>query len=307
MRTSALFVTACAFCSTLFLAGATAAAEPATNVQLAATMSATEAVPRPSAAGRAGRGRFSATARASGGGAVLSWRLTFSRLSGAATAAHIHLAPRGRAGPVAVPLCGPCRSGARGRTEVSASVRKALASGRVYVNVHTVANPAGEVRGQIGTVARAKTKLDARQELPEPGGRVGRARGVFEATVTRFGRQAVVSWRLRFSRLTGRGVAAHLHFGARGRTGAVAVALCGPCRSNARGQVTVRGAVLTALESGRLYVNVHTPRNPAGEIRGQLPSLRLTLTGGSDGGRGGGGGGGGGDDPPPYPPGNPYP
>jgi hypothetical protein len=39
----------------------------------------------------------------------------------------------------------------------------------------------------------------------------------------------------------------------------------------------VSGAALLALEAGRAYVNVHTPRNPAGEIRGQIPAIALTL------------------------------
>jgi hypothetical protein len=34
--------------------------------------------------------------------------------------------------------------------------------------------------------------------------------------------------------------------------------------------------VLNALESGASYVNVHTKKNPAGEIRGQLPAVPLT-------------------------------
>jgi hypothetical protein len=40
----------------------------------------------------------------------------------------------------------------------------------------------------------------------------------------------------------------------------------------------VSAAVLAALESGRAYVNVHTPRNPGGEIRGQIPAMALTIT-----------------------------
>jgi hypothetical protein len=38
-------------------------------------------------------------------------------------------------------------------------------------------------------------------------------------------------------------------------------------------------AVIAALETGRTYVNVHTQRNPGGEVRGQLPALALRLTG----------------------------
>jgi len=35
--------------------------------------------------------------------------------------------------------------------------------------------------------------------------------------------------------------------------------------------------VLTALEAGRAYVNVHTAKNPAGEIRGQIRAVPLTI------------------------------
>ena len=51
--------------------------------------------------------------------------------------------------PVAVPLCGPCVSGAHGKVTVSAKVRAALLAGGAYVNVHTARNAAGEVRGQV--------------------------------------------------------------------------------------------------------------------------------------------------------------
>ena len=58
-------------------------------------------------------------------------------------------------------------------------------------------------------------------------------------------------------------------------TSLVIVPLCAPCRSGARGRATVDGSVLDALESGRSYVNVHTKKNPAGEIRGQIAAVPL--------------------------------
>ena len=105
-----------------------------------------------------------------------------------------------------------------------------------------------------------------------------RARGTFTATVKKEGDQGVVTWRLTFSRLTGRGIAAHIHRGAPGRAGPVIVPLCAPCRTGARGRVTVSAAVLNALETGRAYVNVHTRKNQAGEIRGQLRAVPLTIS-----------------------------
>jgi hypothetical protein len=113
-------------------------------VKLTARLDAAQATPAPRAAARAG-GLYTATLS----GRTLTWRLTFSRLSGKPIAAHIHLGRLRVAGPVAVPLCGPCASGAHGRVSVTAKVRTALLGGAAYVNVHTARNPAGEIRGQV--------------------------------------------------------------------------------------------------------------------------------------------------------------
>ena len=113
-------------------------------VKLSARLNAVQETPAPKAAAR-GAGVFAATLN----GRTLTWRLTFARLSGRATAAHIHLGRQGAAGPVAVPLCGPCLSGAHRTVTVTPKVRSALLAGTAYVNVHTAKNPAGEIRGQI--------------------------------------------------------------------------------------------------------------------------------------------------------------
>lgn len=87
---------------------------------------------------------------------ILTWILRFGSLTGPATAAHIHLGARGKAGPVLVPLCGPCKSPSAGSTKLSVSQGKKLlaaaggkADGDAYVNLHTKKNPAGEIRGQL--------------------------------------------------------------------------------------------------------------------------------------------------------------
>ena len=146
------------------------------------------------------------------------------------------------------------------------------------MNVHTPTNGPGEIRGQLATTASITTSLNARQERPRPTGNVRRATGTFTATVTKSGKTGSIAWRLRFSRLTGRALAAHIHIGQRGRAGPVAVPLCGPCRNGARGTANVPAAALRALENGRAYVNVHTKKNPAGEIGGQIRAVALTIT-----------------------------
>jgi CHRD domain len=79
-----------------------------------------------------------------------------------------------------------------------------------------------------------------------------------------------LTYRLRFSGLTGRSVAVHIHTGKRGVAGPVAVTLCAKNCVPRTGTLTVRKAVVVALRAGTAYVNVHTSKNPAGEIRGQI-------------------------------------
>jgi hypothetical protein len=130
------------------LSGAGQAVGGATTLSLNAKLNASQEVPKPRAAATA-RGAFAAGLIRNGAGGTLSWRLTFQGLSGRASAAHIHLGKRGKAGAVAVSLCGPCRSGVRGTAKLNARTVTGLLAGGAYVNVHTAKNPAGEIRGQV--------------------------------------------------------------------------------------------------------------------------------------------------------------
>jgi hypothetical protein len=118
-------------------------------------LNAKQEVPAPKRATRA-VGSFTATLTVvKATSTKLAWRLTFARLSGPATAAHIHLGAPGKAGKVVVPLCGPCASGAHGTytKALPGTVQTALLAGKAYVNVHTKLNPAGEIRGQVKATA----------------------------------------------------------------------------------------------------------------------------------------------------------
>ena len=84
--------------------------------------------------------------------------------------------------------------------------------------MHTAANGPGEIRGQVAVTASVTTALNARQEVPKPEGSANRARGTFTATVTKASAtRGSMRWRLTFSKLTGRAVAAHVHIGASGK------------------------------------------------------------------------------------------
>jgi uncharacterized cupredoxin-like copper-binding protein len=114
-------------------------------LKLDASLNARKEVPRPKGALAKATGHFTATLD----GRTLKWRLTFSHLSGPAISAHIHLAKAGKAGPVMVPLCGPCSSHKSGTAKLTQAQVTASKNGRTYVNVHTKKNPSGEIRGQI--------------------------------------------------------------------------------------------------------------------------------------------------------------
>jgi CHRD domain len=277
MKRFHLLAGALALAFALAAVGGAAARSQANTIRIAAEMKAANETPTPKGDVGAAQGTFTATLTKTSSGASMSWRLEFSNLSGNAIAAHVHVAARGVAGPVRVPLCAPCTSGVTGTANIDAAVLDAIQNDRAYVNVHTPTNPAGEIRDQVSIVASVKTSLRAAQERPKPKGNVRRARGTFTATITRTGTSAIVAWRLTFSKLTGKAVAAHIHSGVRGKAGPVIVPLCAPCRNGASGRATVDASVLGALEAGRAYVNIHTRKNQAGEIRGQIAAVELTI------------------------------
>ncbi len=141
-RTLALVLVVCAGVGAYAaLAGATSAR----NDRFRASLNRGAEVPKPNGVSVLASGTFTATLS----GSKLSWKLTFKRLTGSATAAHIHLGKKGKAGPVIVPLCGPCKSGVTGTAVVSKSIVNELKAGDTYVNVHTVKNAPGEIRGQV--------------------------------------------------------------------------------------------------------------------------------------------------------------
>ena len=66
------------------------------------------------------------------------------------TAAHIHVGAAGKNGPVAVPFTkeGDTYKAPAG-AKLNADQLKAFKGGELYVNVHSAANPNGEIRGQL--------------------------------------------------------------------------------------------------------------------------------------------------------------
>lgn len=80
----------------------------------------------------------------------LTYTMTFDKLSGPATAAHFHgPAAAGANAGVAVPLQAPIVSPVHGTATLTDAQIAELKAGMWYLNVHTAANPGGEIRGQV--------------------------------------------------------------------------------------------------------------------------------------------------------------
>jgi CHRD domain len=80
----------------------------------------------------------------------LSWTLTYSGLTGPATAAHFHgPAEPGKNAGVAVAIPNATSSPAEGSATLTDAQAADLEAGKYYVNVHTAAHPSGEIRGQV--------------------------------------------------------------------------------------------------------------------------------------------------------------
>ncbi len=81
---------------------------------------------------------------------VLTYTATYSGLTGPATMAHFHgAAPVGKNAGVMVPITGDLASPIKGTATLTDEQAKALTSGDMYFNIHTAANKAGEMRGQV--------------------------------------------------------------------------------------------------------------------------------------------------------------
>jgi hypothetical protein len=166
-RRSTVLILLALVSSAMLLPGTVATAEPAAPPVFQTSLSPGEEVADPPVESVA---RGNAVLRLSKDGTELHYRVTLSRIENV-TMAHLHLAPAGANGPVVVWLYpsqpppqliegrvnGVLAAGTITASDLVGLLAGAtledlvaeIAAGNVYVNVHTSAYPAGEVRGQL--------------------------------------------------------------------------------------------------------------------------------------------------------------
>lgn len=202
----------------------------------------------------------------------------FVRSSGVAgTQAHVHSGAPGANGPVEIPLAEtPPGSGiwaVPADTVLSEAQVALFNAGNLYFNIHSAANPGGEIRGQIltSTLTTKNAVLNGTQETPPI---ATTANGTGVAVVNSVTREVFAD--VKTAGLVNSS-AAHIHEGA--------VGVAGPVRVNLErvslappndvwivreGERVLTPALVTAFNAGTLYFNVHTTAFPAGELRGQI-------------------------------------
>lgn len=213
---------------------------------------------------------------------------TYSGLTGNATAAHIHgPASRSKTGDVVLPLVVGSGKLSLAPTRLTNEQITALKSGQYYINVHTAANPSGELRGQISNVAGDKIStysvaMSSANAVPPV---IVASGGQGSAVVTLNETQKTVSVLGSYRGLSSAPEAAHIHGPApKGQTAGVIATLTiteDPVTTaitivgSTSGKLSLNPTVLTnaqmnAMKAGLHYINLHTNLNQSGEIRGQI-------------------------------------
>ncbi|MDB6036738.1 MAG: hypothetical protein JWM99_579 [Verrucomicrobiales bacterium] len=226
-------------------------------------MSGPGEAPKPTTSTATGYGLFSLE------GSTLNYSITYKGLSGPPTGAHIHgPAPSTNSAPVLQPLnpLGTETSGVlSGSMTLTAPQLQALLNDQVYANIHTTANPGGEIRGQLIPI-NLKANLNGTNETP---GVSTSATGV--GTFNVVGNQFY--YNLTYTGLSANAVAAHIHGPALpGVPANVLQPLPGVSGTAGvlSGSLTLGQPELGYLVDGLVYVNIHTTANQNGEIRGQI-------------------------------------
>ncbi len=206
---------------------------------------------------------------------TLTYKVLFTGLASAATAAHFHNANIISNGPVVktLTISGNTISGIWTKNDaepLNNTMLSELLKGNLYLVIHTTNNPNGELRGQVYRLARE--------------GYIAELNGTQASTTSTALGTAIASYdrdrtnlhtMVSFDNLQGTVSSGHIHAGVKGQAGGVLIDL-DPFTNNGSYKYS-KGADgfndMTSIAMRRndsTYVNIHTSTFANGEIRGQL-------------------------------------
>lgn len=192
-------------------------------------------------------------------------------------AGHIHSGAKGVDGAVAVALDPAKFNHGTGCVSVTAAVATDLVTNPslYYFNLHSKQYSGGVVRGQLAvksTIVLLTTHATGAQVLPSDNGNLGGSpTGFADATFKVDTKSNRICYTVTTSQLTDV-VAGHIHSGAKGVDGGVAVALDPVKFNHGTACIAVTAAVATdiATNPDMYYFNLHSKKYSGGVVRGQL-------------------------------------
>jgi hypothetical protein len=212
----------------------------------------------------------------------LIYRITVAGLTSTLIAAHFHLGGPGVGGPVVFPISfNDNDSTASGVWYFPDSLVRPLALDSIYANVHTSNYPSGEIRGQLtlqptGNVFMTATLNGSNSVPPTVTQGTGTMWGILYLNSNGYSSQPLpprtLEYRITYANLDSTFTAAHFHLGAEGTNGGVVEPINTFSGNTAQGYWTVPDSLLADLLEGKIYINIHSAKYPAGEIRGQVKS-----------------------------------
>ncbi len=252
--------------------------QPTSEVFLKASINGSNSVPAAVSNGKGTAWAILTPAASSSGGyypptgptaPYLTFRVTYADLDSTFTAAHFHHGAAGTNGPVVEPIT----SGFSGNTgqgtwaSIPDSLVDAMMSGDIYINIHSKAYPAGEIRGQLERADGVpfSISLSSDQSVPSISTTgTGTGWAVLDTTGEN------LKYDITVASLSSKLIAVHFHDGAAGVNGPVVEPLNFTSTGVSGIWSGVPDTLIPPLLSAGIYSNFHTSEHQAGEIRGQL-------------------------------------
>jgi hypothetical protein len=158
------------------------------------------------------------------------------------------------------------------------SIIGALVGGQIYINVQSIKNPGGELRGQFSLVNGPGFTISLNANQTGLSSDTSKATGTGWAFLYNNG--STLSYNITLDGLTSPIIFEHFHYGSPGINSGVAYDISNPGNSNTGNSIIgswtgLNRSDLDSLIRNDIYVNIHTVIYQNGEIRGQVLKVGL--------------------------------